>query len=168
MPYAIAAKFAHPGRPVVAIVGDGAMQMNGMNAMITVAKYWRRWRDPRFVVVVLNNRDLEFVSWEQRITGGSAKFPGSQDLPDVNYAQYAEMLGFRGLRVSAPGEVAAAWDRAFASERPVLLEAMVDPAVPMTPPHLTLEQVRNFLKALRSGDPDAAQIVRASVKDMLA
>jgi pyruvate dehydrogenase (quinone) len=168
MPYAIAAKFAHPARPAVAMVGDGAMQMNGMNALITVARYWREWRDPRFVVLVLNNRDLEFVSWEQRVMAGSPRFPASQDLPDIDYAAYARMLGFRGIRVGTPGEVAPALKEALASERPVVVDALVDPAVPMTPPHLTMEQVRQFLRALRKGDPDAAEIVRATVKEMLA
>jgi pyruvate dehydrogenase (quinone) len=168
MPYAIAAKFAYPDRPAIAMVGDGAMQMNGMSELITVAKYWRQWKDPRFVVLVLNNRDLNFVTWEQRILQGDAKFPASQDLPDISYAEYAELLGMRGVRVDKPGDIANAWQEALSADRPIVVEAMVDPAVPMLPPHITLEQARNYLKALLNGDPEAGRIIRASVKELAA
>ena len=168
IPYAIAAKFAHPARPVIAMVGDGAMQMNGMNELITVAKYCKCWDDPSFVVLVLNNRDLNFVSWEQRILEGDPKFPASQDLPDLSYAAYARMLGFEGMRVEAPEDIVPAIDAALAADRPALIEAMVDPSVPMLPPHITMEQARNYLKALLRGDPDAARIIKASVKEVLA
>jgi pyruvate dehydrogenase (quinone) len=168
MPYAIAAKFAHPDRPVFALVGDGAMQMNGLNELITVAKYWKRWANPSFVVLVLNNRDLNMVSWEQRIMQGEPKFPASQDLPDFSYAAYAELLGMRGIAVADPDDVGDAWDAALASDRPVVLEAIVDPSVPMLPPHITLEQARSYLMAILKGDPDAVRIIRASVKEVLA
>jgi pyruvate dehydrogenase (quinone) len=149
-------------------VGDGAMQMNGMNELITLARYWKRWKDPRFVILVLNNRDLTFVSWEQRILKGDPKFPGSQDLPDVSYAGFANLLGIRGITVSRPEEVASAWDEAMAADRPVLVEAMVDPDVPLLPPHITIEQARNYLKAVLRGDPDAAAIIKASIREILA
>lgn len=168
MPYAIAAKFADPDRPVIAMVGDGAMQMNGLNELITLAKYWKRWADPRFVVLVLNNRDLNMVSWEQRVTEGFPKFSASQDLPDLSYAGFARMLGLRGLQMTEPQEVERVWDEALASDCPVVVEAIVDPAVPPLPPHITLEQARNYLKALVKGDPDAVRMVRASVKEVLA
>ena len=168
IPYAIAAKFADPGRPAIAIAGDGAMQMNGLTELITVAKYWRTWADPRFIVLVLNNRDLNFVTWEQRIMQGDAKFPASQDLPDFSYAAYAELLGMKGVRVDRPDALGAVWDEAFAADRPVLVEAMVDPAIPMLPPHITLEQARNYLKALLKGDPDAARTIKASLKELAA
>jgi pyruvate dehydrogenase (quinone) len=168
IPYAIAAKFAEPARPAVAIVGDGAMQMNGLTELITVAKYWRQWADPRFIVLVLNNRDLNFVTWEQRIMQGDAKFPASQDLPDFSYAAYAGLLGMKGIRVERPDAIGAAWDEAFASDRPILIEALVDPAIPMLPPHITLDQARNYLKALLKGDPDAARIIKASLRELAA
>ena len=168
MPYAIAAKFAHPERPVFALVGDGAMQMNGLNELITVAKYWKRWPNPSFLVLVLNNRDLNMVSWEQRIMQGEPKFPASQDLPDFSYATYAELLGMRGIAVADPDDVGDAWDAALASDRPVVLEAIVDPSVPMLPPHITLEQARAYLMAILRGDPDAMRIIKASVKEVLA
>src|SRR2546423_14769657 len=129
VPYAIAAKFVHPDRPVVALVGDGAMQMNGNSELVTVAKYWRRWKDPRLVVLVLNNVDLNFVTWEQRATHGDAKFEASQDLPDFPYARYAELLDLRGIRVDHPDQVAPAWHESLASDRPVVVEAVVDPDV---------------------------------------
>jgi pyruvate dehydrogenase (quinone) len=168
MPYAIAGKFAFPGRPVIALVGDGAMQMGGMNELITLAKYWRRWENPQFIVLVLNNRDLNMVSWEQRVTEGDPKFPGSQDVPDFSYAQYAKLLGLEGMTVSHPDRVTDAWEEALRCDRPVLLEAIVDPSVPPLPPHITLEQARNYLKALVKGDPDAAAVVKASVKELLS
>ena len=168
MPYALAAKFAYPERPVIAMIGDGAMQMSGLNELITLARYWRDWPNPQFAVLVLNNRDLNMVSWEQRITEGAPKFPGSQDVPDFSYAAYAELLGFKGIVVSDAQSVAASWDAALAAERPVVLEAIVDPSVPPLPPHITLEQARNYLKAIMKGDPDAMRIIKASVKEMLA
>ncbi|MBV8030006.1 MAG: thiamine pyrophosphate-requiring protein [Betaproteobacteria bacterium] len=168
MPYAISAKFAYPGQPVFAFVGDGAMQMNGLAELITVAKYWKRWPDPRFIVLVLNNRDLNMVSWEQRILQGNPKFRDSQDLPDFSYAAYARLLGFDALTVTDPDSVADAWDYALAQQRPVLVEAIVDPAVPMLPPHVTLEQAKSYLTAVLKGDPEAFRIIKASVKEVLA
>jgi pyruvate dehydrogenase (quinone) len=168
MPYAIAAKFAYPDRPVIAMIGDGAMQMNGLNELITLARYSRGWANGRFIVLVLNNRDLNMVSWEQRVTEGEPKFPDSQDVPEFSYAAYAELLGFKGIVVSEPDDVAEAWNDALASDQPVVLEAIVDPNVPPLPPHITLEQARNYLKAILKGDPDAVRIIKASVKEMLA
>jgi pyruvate dehydrogenase (quinone) len=168
MPHAIAGKFAYPDRPLIAMIGDGAMQMNGLNELITLARYWREWANPQFIVLVLNNRDLNMVSWEQRVTEGEPKFPGSQDVPQFSYAAYAELLGFKGMVVADPGQVAESWDAALRADRPVVLEALVDPNVPPLPPHITLEQARNYLKAILKGDPDAMRIIKASAKEMLA
>jgi len=168
IPYALTAKMTHPSRPVVALLGDGAMQMLGINGLITIAREWRRWADPRLVVMVLNNGDLNFVSWEQRVLEGNPKFPDSQDLPDFSYAGFANLLGIRGIVVRDPGHVASVWDEAISADRPVLIEAMVDPNVPLLPPHISLEQARNYLKAVLRGDPDAAAIVKASIKEILA
>ena len=164
VPYALAAKFVHPDRPVIAVVGDGAMQMNGLNALIDVAKYWQRWSDPRFVVLVLNNRDLNQVTWEQRVMAGDPKLDASQVMPDFPYARYAELLGFEGIRVDSPEAVAPAWERALAADRPVVYEAVVDPEVPPLPPHITLEQAKNLATALAKGDPARARIIRQSLK----
>jgi pyruvate dehydrogenase (quinone) len=168
LPYAIAAKFVHPDRPVIAIEGDGAMQMNGINALIDVAKYHERWTDPRFVVLVLNNRDLNQVTWEQRVLVGDPKLEASQRIPDFPFARYAELLGFTGLRVDAPDQVADAWDTALSASGPVVLEAVTDPEVPPLPPHIEFEQARNLAKALAKGDPARGQIVRQSLKGKLA
>ena len=168
MPYAIAAKFAHPERPVIAIEGDGAMQMNGLAELITVAKYWRRWSDPRLVVLVLNNGDLNQVTWEQRVMAGDPKFEASQELPDFPYARYAELIDLRGVRVDAPERVAEAWEQALAADRPVVFEAVTDPNVPPLPPHITLEQASALATALRAGDPDARSVLRESVRQKLA
>ncbi len=168
MPYAIAAKFAHPERPALAFVGDGAMQMNGLNALITVAHYWKRWADPRLVVLVLNNGDLGMVSWEQRVMQGDPKFSASQDLPDFSYADYARMLGLQGLVMSDAAKVADVWDQALAAEMPVVVEAIVDPNVPPLPPHITMKQARAYLSALLKRDPDAVRMVRKSLKELFA
>jgi pyruvate dehydrogenase (quinone) len=162
VPYAIAAKFAHPHRPVVALVGDGAMQMNGINELITIAKYRHQWADQRLIIMVLNNRDLNQVTWEQRAMEGNPKFEGSQDLPDFPYARYAEMLGLKGIRVDSPDRVGPAWDEALNSDRPVVYEAVTDPEVPPLPPHITIEQAKALTSALLSGDPDAGRIVKQS------
>jgi pyruvate dehydrogenase (quinone) len=140
------------------------MQMNGINELITIAKYRDRWPDQRLIVMVLNNRDLNQVSWEQRAMNGDPKFAGSQDLPDFPYARYAEMLGLTGIRVDTPEAVGPAWDQALAADRPVVLEAVTDPMVPPLPPHITVEQAKAFASSLTGGDPDAGRMVRQSIK----
>jgi pyruvate dehydrogenase (quinone) len=167
VPYAIAAKFAHPQRPVFALVGDGAMQMNGINELITISKYRERWPDQRLVILVLNNRDLNQVTWEQRAMEGDPKFEGSQDLPDFPYASYAELLGLKGIRVDHPDQVGAAWDEALAADRPVVYEAVTDPNVPPLPPHITIEQAKALSSALAGGDADARGIVKQSFKQKM-
>src|SRR5215467_2179050 len=150
VPYAIAAKFAFPDRVAIALVGDGAMQMNGINGLITIAKYWKEWSDPRLVVLVLNNRDLNQVTWEQRALAGDPRFAGSQSIPDFPYARYAEDLGLRGIRVDTPAAIGDAWDQALSADRPVVVEAITDPDVPPLPPHITLEQARHFASSIWS------------------
>jgi pyruvate dehydrogenase (quinone) len=168
VPYAIAAKFAHPERPVLALVGDGAMQMNGNAELVTIAKYWERWRDPRLIVLVLHNNDLNQVTWEQRVMEGDPRYEASQQLPDFPYARYAELIGLRGIRVDDPERIGATWDEALTSDRPVVLEAICDPDVPPLPPHITIEQARGLTSALAHGDPSAPGIVRESLKGKLA
>jgi pyruvate dehydrogenase (quinone) len=167
VPYAIAAKFAHPDRVVIACVGDGAMQMNGINELITIAKYWMRWRDPRLVVMVLNNRDLNQVTWEQRVFEGDPKYEASQDVPDFPYAAYARSLGLDGVRVDDPDAVGAAWDQALAADRPFVLEAVTDPSVPPLPPHITVQQAKQFMRSMVKGDPDAGDVIRRSFRDQV-
>jgi pyruvate dehydrogenase (quinone) len=167
MPYAVAAKFAHPDRPVVAICGDGAMQMNGINALITVAKYWERWADPRLVVLVLNNRDLNQVTWEQRALAGDPKFLGSQSLPDFPYHRYAGLVGLKGIFVDHPDRVGPAWDEAFAADRPVVVEFCADPNVPPLPPHITLKQARAFLASM-VGEPELGSVLRNTARQVVA
>jgi pyruvate dehydrogenase (quinone) len=164
MPYAIAAKFAHPSRPALALVGDGAMQMNGMAELITAAKYYDRWADPRLVVLVLNNRDLNQVTWEQRAMEGDPKNPATQTIPDVRYADFARLIGLSGIRIDSPDAIDAAWEEAFASDRPFVLEAVVDPEMPPLPPHITFEQAKSLASALRAGDPNARDVMRESFK----
>ncbi|MBX3187114.1 MAG: thiamine pyrophosphate-requiring protein [Labilithrix sp.] len=148
VPYALAAKFAHPERVAIALVGDGAMQMNGMAELLTVKRYWQQWSDPRLVVLVLNNRDLNQVTWEMRAMEGDARYDASQELPDMNYAAFADLLGLRGIRVEKPSEIGEAWDLALSADRPVVIDALVDPDVPPLPPHITLEQSKAFLMSI--------------------
>ena len=168
LPYALAAKFVFPDRPVIAVEGDGAMQMNGLNALIDVAKHRDRWTDPRFIVLVLNNRDLNQVTWEQRVLAGDPKLEASQRVPDFPYARYAELLGFRGIRVDSPEAVGPAWDEALASDVPVVYEAVTDPEVPPLPPHIEFEQAQNLAKALAGRDPASGSIIRQALKGKLA
>ncbi|MBR0849032.1 thiamine pyrophosphate-requiring protein [Bradyrhizobium diazoefficiens] len=167
VPYALAAKYAHPDRPVIALVGDGAMQMNNMAELITAAKYWRSWRDPRLIVCVFNNEDLNQVTWEQRIINGDPKFEASQRIPDVSYSRFAEMIGLTGIFVDSPQLLGSAWDQALASERPVVLEVKTDPEVPPLPPHITLQQARNFSLALIKGDPNETSVIKGAARQVL-
>jgi pyruvate dehydrogenase (quinone) len=167
VPYAIAAKFAYPERAVIALAGDGAMQMNGNAELITIAKYWRGWKDPRLIVLVLNNRDLNQVTWEQRILGGDPKYDASQALPDFPYARYAELLGLKGVRVEKPEAVGPAWEQALSADRPAVVEACTDPEVPPLPPHIEFKQVKAYMSALAKGDPEAGGIIKQSAKEVL-
>ncbi len=164
--YGLAAKLAFPQRPAFMLVGDGAMQMLGLNALITVSKYWRRWSDPRFVVAVLNNRDLNMVTWELRGLGGSPKLPETQDVPDFDYAGFAEKLGFIGRRIASPDDVAPALDLALTAERPVVIDICADPNVVALPPHATWEQTTNFFAALAKGDPDRQAVLKQLVRQL--
>jgi pyruvate dehydrogenase (quinone) len=167
VPYAIAAKFAHPERPVIALVGDGAMQMNNMAELITVSKYWKQWADPRWICMVLNNEDLNQVTWEQRVMNGDPKFEASQDIPSVPYHRFAELIGLRGIYVDDAARMAAAWDEALASDRPVVIEVKADPNVPPLPPHITLQQAKAFATTLFEGDPDEANVIIDTAKQVL-
>jgi pyruvate dehydrogenase (quinone) len=164
VPYAIAAKLAHSDRPVFALMGDGAMQMNGLAELLTVAKYRERWADQRFYVLVLHNNDLNQVTWEQRVMQGNPKFDASQDLPDFDYAAFAESIGLRGIRVETPDQVAPAWREALTSDRPVVIDALCDPDVPPLPPHITLAQAKAFTFALGRGDSDSVGIAVQAIK----
>ena len=164
LPYALAAKYAYPDRPVIALLGDGAMQMNGINALISIAHAWRRWTDPRLLIMVLRNDDLNMVTWEQRATEGDPRAAISQFVPAFPYAEYAELLGLVGVRIDAPQSVGAAWDAALAADRPVLLEMVTDPNVPPAPPHLTGKQLKAYGAALVKGDREAIQTVLAAAR----
>ncbi|MDQ2861772.1 MAG: thiamine pyrophosphate-requiring protein [Pseudomonadota bacterium] len=166
-PYAVAAKFAFPERTVIAFMGDGAMQMNGLNVMITVAKYWKEWSTPNFIVLVLNNRDLNQVTWEERVEIGEGKTELTQSIPDFPYHKYAELLGLKGIFVDDPDKVGAAWDEALAADRPVILEAYTDPNVPPLPPHITLKEARNFMTMMPS-EPELGAVLKGSLKQVLA
>jgi pyruvate dehydrogenase (quinone) len=168
VPYAIAAKFAHPGRPVIALVGDGAMQMNNMAELITVAKYWRQWKSPRWICAVFNNEDLNQVTWEQRVMEGDPKFEASQRIPNVPYHKFAELIGLKGIFVDNPDRVAAAWDEARAADPPVVVEFKTDPEVPPLPPHITLKQATAFARALLKGDPEEGSVIVGAARQVLA
>jgi pyruvate dehydrogenase (quinone) len=166
VPYAIAAKFAFPDRPVIATVGDGAMQMNGNSELVTAAKYWKQWKDPRLVVMVLNNRDLNQVTWEQRVLAGDPKFEASQVIPDFPYADYAELIGFKGIRVEKPEQIGPAWDEALSSDRPVVFEAYTDGNVPPLPPHIQLKQAKAYVSAMLHRDPNALDVILQTIREV--
>ncbi len=164
VPYAIGAKFGCPDRPAIALVGDGAMQMNGLAELITVKKYWQQWKDPRLVVAVLHNNDLNQVTWELRAMGGKPKFVPSQTLPEVDYAAFARSLGLNGINVETPGALAGAWSEALAGDRPTVLDVRVDPDIPPIPPHATLDQAMKTAESVLRGDEDAWGMVKEGVK----
>ena len=164
VPYALGAKLAHPNRPVVALVGDGAMQMNGMAELLTIARYRDRWTDPRLVICVFHNGDLNQVTWELRAMGGAPKFEESQDLPEVSYAAFAQSIGLHGIAVTDPDALGPAWDQALAADRPVVLDVHCDPDVPPIPPHVTFDQMKSLTTSLLKGDPNGWRVFTNTVK----
>ena len=168
VPYAIAAKFAYPDRPVIALVGDGAMQMNGMAELLTVKKYHHKWPNQTFVVCVLKNHDLNQVTWEQRVMEGNPKAEMTQVLPDMPFHEYAKLIGLEGIYVDDPEQLGAAWDRAFAATKPCLLEVLCDPEVPPLPPHISFKQAKAFMTAAVQGDPAEGNMITGSIKQVLS
>jgi pyruvate dehydrogenase (quinone) len=143
------------------------MQMNGLNELITISKYWKRWKDPRLVVLVLNNHDLNQVTWEQRVMVGDPKLEASQDVPDFPYARYAESLGLRGVRIDRPEQIAPAWEAALSADRPCVVEAVADPEVPPLPPHITFQQGRSMLESILKGDPARGEMIKQSWRQLV-
>ena len=168
VPYALAAKMAYPDRPVVAMVGDGAMQMNGNAELVTVKQYWKQWSNPTFIVLVMVNHDLNQVTWEQRVLAGDPKYEAAQEVIDFPYSGYGEMLDFKGIRVDDPESIAPAWEMAFEADRPVVIEFIVDPNVPPLPPHITWDQAKSFIGALGQIDPDQVGIIKQSFKQFFS
>jgi pyruvate dehydrogenase (quinone) len=167
VPYAIAAKFAHPNRPVICFVGDGAFQMLGMNEMLTVKRYMDRWEDKRLVFCVFNNQDLNQVTWEQRVMEGDPKYMGTQWLPNFEYARYGEMCGLKGIYCDKGDDMREAWEQALNANAPVVLEVVTDPEVPPLPPHITREQAQKMTKAMLSGDPEFTGVMEKSLRGKL-
>ncbi len=167
VPYTIAAKFAHPDRAAIGLIGDGAFQMLGMNEVITISKYWKQWKDPRMIIIVLKNKDLNQVSWEQRVMAGDPKFEGSQDVPDFQYAEYGKMLGLEGISVETPEQIPDALDRAMRADRPVIFEAAADPNVPPLPPHISIKQAKAFMSSILKKDVDAWGMIKQTYKDVV-
>ena len=166
-PYAVAAKFAFPERTVIAFMGDGAMQMNGINVMITVKKYWKQWSSPKFIVMVLNNQDLNQVTWEERVQLGEGKTPSTQVIEDMPYYKFAELLGLKGIYVDDPERISSAWDEALNADRPVILEIRADPNVPPLPPHITMKDARNFLSMLPK-EPELGSVLKNTAREILS
>ncbi|MGN6130735.1 MAG: thiamine pyrophosphate-requiring protein, partial [Nocardioidaceae bacterium] len=164
VPYAIGAKFAHPDRPAIALEGDGAMQMNGLAELITIRRYWETWSDPRLVVAVLHNNDLNPVTWEMRAMGGEPKLVESQSLPDVSYADFARSLGLHAITVTDPEQVGPAWDEALSADRPTVLDVHCDPDIPPVPPHATLDQMMSSAEAILKGDENRWGVIKEGLK----
>ena len=166
-PYALSAKMAFPERTVIGFIGDGAMQMNGLNVMITVSKYWREWSNPHFIIMVLNNRDLNQVTWEERVQLGDGKTELTQAIPDFPYHKYAELIGLKGIFCNDPEKIAGSWEEALSADRPVILEMYTDPNVPPLPPHITLKDAKNFM-SMMGDEPELGSVIKNSAKEMLA
>jgi pyruvate dehydrogenase (quinone) len=164
VPYVIGAKWAHPDRPAIAFVGDGAMQMNGMAELITISKYWRQWTDPRLIVAILHNNDLNQVTWEMRAMEHSPKFEASQSLPDVDFAGFARSLGLHGDNIDDPSVLGDAWERALVADRPTVLDVRCDPDVPPIPPHATFDEAKSLVEAVVGGDEDSAGFIKQGIK----
>jgi pyruvate dehydrogenase (quinone) len=164
VPYVIGAKWAHPDRPTIAFTGDGAMQMNGMAELITVHKYWKQWSDPRLIVAILHNNDLNQVTWEMRAMEDAPKFEASQNLPDVDYAAFARSIGLNGENIDEADKLGSAWERALSADRPTVLDVRCDPDVPPIPPHATYEQAKSLVKAIIGGDEDAGGFIKQGIK----
>jgi pyruvate dehydrogenase (quinone) len=164
VPYAIGAKWAYPDRPAIAFSGDGAMQMNGLAELITIARYWEQWSDPRLIVAVLHNNDLNQVTWEMRAMEGAPKFTESQTLPDVDYAAFARSIGLGGVNVDTAGQIGPAWEKALEADRPMVLDVRCDPDVPPIPPHATLEQVKGMSTSLLHGDENRWGVIKEGIK----
>lgn len=168
VPYAIGAKFAQPDRPVIALAGDGAMQMNGLVELLTVRRYAAQWADPRLVVCVFHNNDLAHVTWELRALGGAPKFEGSQNLPDVSYAELAKAMGLQAITVEETDQLGPAWDAALSADGPVVLDVHTDPEVPPIPPHVTYEQAKSTVEAVAKGDPNGWHLIAEIAKNKAA
>jgi pyruvate dehydrogenase (quinone) len=166
VPYAIGAKLAHPDRPVIALIGDGAMQMNNMAELITAAKYMDRWADKRLVTCVFNNQDLNEVTWEQRVMNGNPRFDASQDIPDVRYSQFAELIGLKGIYVDDPNDLGAAWDDALSADRPVVLEVKTDPEIAPLPPHISFKEAKQFMFSMAK-DEDAGHVIADTARQVI-
>ncbi len=166
VPYAIAAKFAYPERPVIAFAGDGAMQMNGNGELVTIAKYWKEWADPRLIVLVLENRDLNMVTWEMRAMSGDTRYAASQDIPAFPYAQYADLIGLQGISIDRPDQIRDAWQTALSASRPVVIQARVDPDVAPFPPHITLKQAKSFGMSLLKMDSEEGGIIKQAISQL--
>src|SRR5579872_7334299 len=165
VPYVIGAKFAHPDRPTIALVGDGAMQMNNMAELITIQKYWERWHDKRLITCVFNNEDLNEVTWEQRVMNGDPRFDASQDIPDVRYSKFAELIGLKGIYVDDPDDLGTAWDAALSADRPVVLEVKTDREIAPLPPHISFKEAKNFMFAMAK-DADAGHVIRDTARQV--
>jgi pyruvate dehydrogenase (quinone) len=171
VPYAIAAKFAYPDRVAVGTIGDGAMQMGGMAELLTAAKYYKTWSDPRLVILVLNNEDLNQVTWEQRVMEGDPKFDASQAVPYVPFHEYARLIGLGSVKVDRSAQIEDAMRQAFAADRPFLIDAMTDPEEPPLPPHITFKQAEDYAKSFledpSGGLPGVVNAMREKVDEFL-
>lgn len=164
VPYGIGAKFAHPDRPVIVFAGDGAMQMNGMAELITIKRYWQEWGDPRLIVAILHNNDLNQVTWEMRAMANSPKFAESQNLPDIDFAGFAASLGLNAMAIKDPEELSDAWRSALSADRPTVLDVYTDPDMPPIPPHATWDQFKSATTAVLSGDEDRVGFIKVGLK----
>jgi pyruvate dehydrogenase (quinone) len=136
-----------------------------MAELITIAKYRERWADQRLVVCVFNNEDLNEVTWEQRVMNGNPRYDASQDIPDVRYSQFAEMIGLKGIFVDDPERLGDAWDQALSADCPTVLEVKTDREIAPLPPHITFAQAKKFVSSM-ARDDSAGHVIRDTARQV--
>jgi pyruvate dehydrogenase (quinone) len=162
LPQAVGAQKAYPGRQVVSVSGDGGLSML-LGELITVATHKLPVK-----VVVFNNSTLGMVKLEMLVEGLQ---DFGVDVPDVNYAGVAAALGFHAVRVTEPGDIAAAYRAAFAHPGPALVELITDPQALSIPPKISGTMVLGFATAmskvvLNKGAGEVVSMARSNLRNV--
>ncbi|HTM04304.1 MAG TPA: thiamine pyrophosphate-dependent enzyme [Vicinamibacterales bacterium] len=157
LPYAIAAQIAHPGRQVVAFVGDG-----GFSMLMAEFANCVRARLPIKVVIVKNNA-LGMIKWEQMVFLGNPEY--GCELQPIDFAAYARACGGSAFSVEDPRKLDDVIGQAFASDGPAIIEATVDPFEPPLPPKISVDQATRFAESLAKGQPHRGKIALTVLAD---
>jgi len=159
LPYAMAAAVAHPGRQVVAFIGDGGMTML-MGELATCVKYGLDAK-----IVVINNHALGQIKWEQMVFLGNPEY--ACELQPIDFARVARACGAHGIRIEDPERCGALLREAFAMPGPVVVDAIVDPHEPPMPPRATANQMLHLTESLARGTPARGRIARTIAADVV-